>query len=909
MDDLSGLDWSKPTGSQPKQPSMSIPTNSSYPTLRPTPPPAGSGRTTPSSASQAPGASSSLSKSAAKPAQDSFSNLMNFGPAKAKQNLSLAERQAQLEAEKKRKEEERKKQAEAQFGSAQQWDALGSRAFTPSPSIPPPAVSNGATNDDDDLFAAFNKDTKVDNSSHYPPPAPLRLTPVEEKKKLDLNNPSAWGASSISTDINNDANAGGFDDDDDPFGLNDLKPSGQSAAPEQATAGDDDDFLGDLGKPVEEVRMKQQQRQQQPEPGKPIEDDDAGSSEDDCSRPRRQQQEARGDAGVSTAFDRAVAQLVDYGFAPEDARRGLTESGAGLNVQAAANWLLDDAHRKAKEKSQGRSSSTSSGRIASPHERQAGGFSGRGGESDLTKSAAAVGSSLFKTANSLWKSGQKKMQRAVADFQQDGGDPSQPKWMRDAQPGRGHDARHASHDATDEAMALETDGRTRPSRTNSRPAADRRLGLQQSRTSSPSATSSGNQSRNSPAPRWQQTSSPPVSDARSRLNRINTDDDDSFFVSANRRKKPTPAPAGQPKQPDDEPNLLFKTEAPKPSQPSPQRPEQRQTPPSMKQSQGTPLASHRAAPKPARQAPPIGAAALQSSTKHRLEGSAHFKRGDYSMAHSSYSNSISAIPDGHPLMIILLTNRALTAIKTGDTKQAVKDADEALKLIGPENGQGESIAVQGEDGKEETRNMKDLYGKALTRKAEALEQMEKWADALNVWEQCVATGVGGVTATKGRQRCKDIAAPRPKAPPPKPAAKPRPKPSATAALSSGNSSEAVTKLREANAAAAREDDEKFALADKVDARVGAWRDGKRDNLRALIASLDQVLWENSGWKKVGLHELVVANKVKISYMKAIAKTHPDKLPQTASTEARLIAAMVFATLNESWDKFKAENGL
>jgi hypothetical protein len=67
------------------------------------------------------------------------------------------------------------------------------------------------------------------------------------------------------------------------------------------------------------------------------------------------------------------------------------------------------------------------------------------------------------------------------------------------------------------------------------------------------------------------------------------------------------------------------------------------------------------------------------------------------------------------------------------------------------------------------------------------------------------------------------------------------------------------------------------LSEKVDAKVSAWRDGKRDNIRALIASLDTVLWENSGWKKVGLHELVMNNKVKISYMKAIAKTHPDKV--------------------------------
>ena len=77
--------------------------------------------------------------------------------------------------------------------------------------------------------------------------------------------------------------------------------------------------------------------------------------------------------------------------------------------------------------------------------------------------------------------------------------------------------------------------------------------------------------------------------------------------------------------------------------------------------------------------------------------------------------------------------------------------------------------------------------------------------------------------------------------------------------------------------AAQADQEKFALVDKVDARVAAWRDGKRDNLRALLGSLDAVLWEGSGWKKVGLHELVMANKVKIVYMKAIAKCHPDKV--------------------------------
>jgi hypothetical protein len=39
------------------------------------------------------------------------------------------------------------------------------------------------------------------------------------------------------------------------------------------------------------------------------------------------------------------------------------------------------------------------------------------------------------------------------------------------------------------------------------------------------------------------------------------------------------------------------------------------------------------------------------------------------------------------------------------------------------------------------------------------------------------------------------------------------------------------------------------------------------------------------------------------------KANEKQLPQDASTEVRMIAALVFATLNESWDKFKQQNGM
>ncbi|KAM0666652.1 hypothetical protein ACQRIU_004507 [Beauveria bassiana] len=900
MDDLSGLDWSNTSGAPPPK-AAPMASSMAYPSLRPNPSPFTSGRSTPASTQSA--GSSSFAKpiqpqqqqqqqqQPPKAASDSFSSLARFGPAKTSQNLSLAERQAQLEAEKRKKEEEKRKLTEAQFGNGQQWDMLGSRGQTSSPALQPPAVAarSSSNDDDDDLFAAFNKDTKVDNSSYFPPPENKAPTPAVEKKPLDLSNPNAWSASA--------SDPVAFpDNDDDPFGLSEFKPRDVPAAavsPPRMQNNDEDDFLGDLGRPVEEVRAKHQAAPQRGEPGKPIEDDDSSSSDEDEPQQRPQNDTRRAHNGADAEFDGAVAQLVDYGFAPDDARRALVESGAGTNVQQAANWLLDEAHRKSKAKAQGRPLSNNSNRS----ERREQTPSGRS-EPDFAKSAAAVGSSLFKTANSLWKTGQKKMQQAVADFQQEGGgggDPSQPKWMRDAQGNQARGSMREEANTTDEAAMLESGGRPRQTKEKTH-----RATPDHTRNSSPTTSSAG-QSRSGSVPRWQQQQAAPplVPNARSRLNRF-ADDDDTFAISSNRRRKP--ASPAEPAKTEPEPDLLFGSEAPK--QPSRSAPPS-QPAPAAKKSQSTSTPARRPTPTPARQIPAITPSAIQTSTKHRLMGTAHFKRGDFAQAHSSYSSSLSAVPSTHPLAIILLTNRALTALKTGEPKQAVTDADNAISIIGPGNGQGETVAVTGDNGQEEKRDMRDLYGKALSRKAEALEQMEKWGDALAVWKLAVEAGLGGATAAKGRQRCQTALAPKPK---PKPAPKPT-RSSAAASLRPQKDSEAVTRLREANEAAAKEDDEKFALSEAVDAKIAAWRDGKRDNLRGLIASLDQVLWEDSGWKKVGMHELVMANKVKISYMKAIAKTHPDKIAPTASTEVRLVAGLVFSTLNEAWDKFKAENGL
>jgi hypothetical protein len=226
----------------------------------------------------------------------------------------------------------------------------------------------------------------------------------------------------------------------------------------------------------------------------------------------------------------------------------------------------------------------------------------------------------------------------------------------------------------------------------------------------------------------------------------------------------------------------------------------------------------------------------------------------------------------------------MTALKIGEPKVAISDTDTILTFIGPAKGEGESIEL---GNGQPAKPMKDFFGKALMRKAEALEHLEKWHDAAQTWKQAVEAGHGGSTSIQGRNRCETAAgiskpaaaAARPTASRP-PSRKPTPRASALSDLSgqkAAPTAEAVTRLRAANEAAERADEEKLALTDSVDAKITAWRDGKQDNLRALLGSLENVLWPESGWKKINMSELILANKVKIQYMKGIAKVHPDKV--------------------------------
>lgn len=56
-------------------------------------------------------------------------------------------------------------------------------------------------------------------------------------------------------------------------------------------------------------------------------------------------------------------------------------------------------------------------------------------------------------------------------------------------------------------------------------------------------------------------------------------------------------------------------------------------------------------------------------------------------------------------------------------------------------------------------------------------------------------------------------------------------------------------------------------------------------------------------------DLVLDKKVKITYLKAVAKVHPDKLGNNVTTEQKMIANGVFITINEAWETYKKMNNI
>ena len=291
--------------------------------------------------------------------------------------------------------------------------------------------------------------------------------------------------------------------------------------------------------------------------------------------------------------------------------------------------------------------------------------------------------------------------------------------------------------------------------------------------------------------------------------------------------------------------------------------------------------------------------AISASAQNKASGTEMFKLGRFAEAEAAYTLAISRLPDSHLLLVPLLNNRGLSRLKTGNVSGAIEDCTAVIAIIGPPyHPAREAKVTREEDGA--GVDLGDGLVKAWHRRAEAYEGKEKWDLARQDWESIAGADFAGRhrnEALSGIGRCRRmqnvdnasngvaLSVSSANAPSTRPAAtRPPPRPTRRGPTPP---SEALTRLKQANQEAEEEEQARIELKDSVDSRLAAWKNGKETNLRALVASLDTVLWPELGWQKVGMAELVTPNQVKIRYTKAIAQLHPDKVRQVSFNMDRM----------------------
>ena len=89
----------------------------------------------------------------------------------------------------------------------------------------------------------------------------------------------------------------------------------------------------------------------------------------------------------------------------------------------------------------------------------------------------------------------------------------------------------------------------------------------------------------------------------------------------------------------------------------------------------------------------------------------------------------------------------------------------------------------------------------------------------------------------------------------------------------------------------------------IEAKIFAWKDGKSRNLRALLCSLDKILWDGARWQQCGMHQLVTENDVNKMYKKAVLAVHPDRQRGTENEE---LATALQKELNDAWAEHKKD---
>ncbi|CAO3703213.1 unnamed protein product [Rhizopus stolonifer] len=295
----------------------------------------------------------------------------------------------------------------------------------------------------------------------------------------------------------------------------------------------------------------------------------------------------------------------------------------------------------------------------------------------------------------------------------------------------------------------------------------------------------------------------------------------------------------------------------------------------------------------------------------RKQGNLFFNRGQFAEAERFYTKAIVCLSFQHPDLVLLYNNRAAARLKLGLFDGCLEDCTHAVAMAS-KNTVNRAELTEG------VSSWTSQWLKALHRKACALEGLKKYEEAIGVYEEYARLdGTRSSVVTQGISRCQQANPANGGGPSWRPAQETTAFPDIDFNIfvpqqpnrDEINASKAVKEMREREKKREAEEAERLEKTDAVNAQLMTWKLGKEKNLRALLGSLELILWSSIQWKSVSMSELLEPRKCKLTYMKAIAKVHPDKLSSNATIEQRLLASGIFTTLNQAWDTFRTENNL
>jgi len=575
------------------------------------------------------------------------------------------------------------------------------------------------------------------------------------------------------------------------------------------------------------------------------------------------QDQGGGERGIGKGKERNRREVDEWGdeeLVKVGRRRSWEHESSEGDAEREREMEMDRRRRAAQPKKEELSNANGDGKGKTTEE---------GGEKDQSEvlreqaqevfdRAQKIGFGLFKTANAYWGQGKEVLTKKIEEQRKMAGGSSSSRGGKEAE-GNGGRPKWWKEGMDEIDREGKTNGKEKEKESGNgfKDSDDENEGPESVLPQRPS-------SRSKPPPPRQQHSQPAPPPAQAE------------YRSPFRRQKATPSPAPPPTSTD-----LFSSPAPAPAKP---------IPPSNTASRPSPT-PHTSTPRPTRAPISIPPSTLSSALKHKESGNSHFKLGRYSDATASYLLALELLPSTWIGCVSILNNLALSRLKSGEEKLAIIDCTLALSiLLSPSGGTidlpslvSESSTLRTEEREVGLGDLREQLGKLYSRRAKGYEAGEKWREALRDWEvlrekgdESVMRGAGGVkVVAEGIMRCRKALAPKVAqvGPTPRPTA---PKPAVKKTVVEKPSA-AVAALQANQASQLAEDDLRLSLKDSVDSRITAWKGGKETNLRALLASLDLVLWDELGWKKVGMAELISVGQVKVKYVRAIAKVHPDKV--------------------------------